>query len=71
VLTIFVVDGAPKVMQCPVDLHNDFVKMPSPFRYPAPSLDPFLLDLGGEHRTEAVPPLTHGLVADVDSTLGQ
>lgn len=34
-------------------------------------LDPLTADLRGEHRTEAVPPKPHRLVADVDAALRQ
>ena len=35
------------------------------------TMNPALADLGGKQRTEPVPPVPHGLVADVDATLGQ
>ena len=34
-------------------------------------MNPPLSDLGGEHRTEPVPPISHRLVADIDATLVQ
>jgi hypothetical protein len=33
--------------------------------------NPLPLDLGGEHRTEAVPPMADRLMADVDAALGE
>ena len=35
------------------------------------TMNPALADLRGKQRTEPVPPVPHGLVADVDATLGQ
>lgn len=34
-------------------------------------IDPFLADLGGQHRAEAVPPESDRLVADVDAAFVQ
>ena len=65
------VHGSPEVVHLPIDLHVDLVEMPSPVGEGAHVLDPLATDLGGEHRTEAVPPEPHRLVADVDAALGQ
>jgi hypothetical protein len=47
------------------------VKMPTPMPkapHPAHSLPP---DVGGEHRTEAIPPKPHCLMTEIDSALEQ
>ena len=64
----FVVDRAPEVVPLPVDLHKNLVEMPLPVARSQP-LDPALLDLIGEHRTEPMPPVAHRFVADLDASL--
>jgi len=63
----FVIDGAPEIMRLAVDLHEDLVEMPAVLHSGAQALDPFASDLGGEHRPEAVPPVAHRFVADLDA----
>ena len=64
-----VVDGAPEAVHLAIDLHINLVQEPLPVGGLAHGLDPPLTDLGGEHRTDRVPPEPHSLVADVDSPL--
>ena len=66
----FVVNRAPQIEGLPVDPHEHLIKAPAPVRIPM-TLNPALADLGCKQRTEAVPPVPHGIVADVDATLGQ
>ena len=66
----FVVNRAPQIAGLPVDPHEHLIKVPAPVRIPM-TLNPALADLGCKQRTEAVPPVPHGLVADVDATLRQ
>src|ERR1035438_4189266 len=56
-------------MEFAVDFGEHFVKVPPPIRKGTGRPDPLLLDLGGEHRTEAVPPMADRLMADVDAAL--
>ena len=65
----FMVDGAPKVMLLPVDLHEHLIEVPAPVTDPAHRLHPLPSDIGRKHWSEPVPPKPHGLVADVDPTL--
>ena len=64
-----VLDGSPQIMGDAFCLHGNFVQMPLP-RIPssrhisAPHSDP-----SGEHRTEPVPPVPHGFVAQIDASL--
>ena len=49
----------------------DLVEVPLPLpeaAHPAHTLSP---DIAGEHRAEPVPPVAHGLVADINPALGQ
>ena len=66
----FVVNGAPQIAGLPVDPHEHLIKVPAPVRIPM-TMNPTPPDLGCKQRTEPVPPVPHGLVADVDATLGQ
>jgi hypothetical protein len=66
-----VIDSPPKVVCHAVDLHVDLVQMPLPLTARAHRLDTLAADLGGKHRTEPVPPVSHRLVANFDATLVQ
>ena len=66
----FVVNRAPQIAGLPVDPHEHLIKVPAPVRIPM-MINSALPDLRGKQRTEAVPPVPHGLVADADATLGQ
>ena len=66
----FVVNRAPQIAGLPVDPYEHLIKVPAPVRIPM-MINPALADLGGKQRTEPVPPVPHGLVADIDATLGQ
>jgi hypothetical protein len=58
-------------MEFAVDFDERFVEVPPPIRKGMGRPNPLLLDLGGEHRTESVPPMADRLMADVDATLGE
>jgi len=64
------IHDAPQVMGLPVDPDKHLIQVPSPLRI-GPTKNAPLPDLRGEHRTEPVPPETHGLVANVDATFEQ
>src|SRR5208282_3343449 len=66
-----VVDGAPKIAELAVDLHEHLIQMPAPLRIAAHARDASLTNLGSEHWAKPVPPQPDGLVADVDPALGQ
>ena len=53
-----------------VDLYEDFVQVPAAVRI-CVMMNPTVPDLGGEQRTEPVPPEPHRLMTNVDATLGQ
>lgn len=65
------IDSAPEVVLHPVDLHKDFVEMPTPVLKIAHRLDPVPADLCCEDRPEPVPSEPPCLVRDVDSALMQ
>ena len=67
----FMIDGAPKVVRHPVDLHVDLVQVPAPVLVGAHPVDPSSPDLGGKHRAEPVPPEPHCLMTDVDTAFVQ
>jgi hypothetical protein len=56
-------------MEFTVDFDEYFVEVPPPIRKETGRPNPLLLDLGGEHRTKAVPPMADRLMADVDAAL--
>jgi hypothetical protein len=66
-----VIHRPPQVAHLAVDLHVDLVEMPSPVSMSPHPTHPLPADLGGEHRTEPVPPQPHGLMANVDAALEQ
>ena len=67
----FLVDGAPKVMAFAVDLYEHLIEAPPPNRKRTLSIHPLLADLGGEDRTEPVPPEPDRLMANLDPSLVQ
>ena len=66
----FVVNRTPQIVGLPVDPYEHLIKVPAPVRIPM-TMNPALADLRGKQRTEPVPPVPHGLVADVDATLNR
>ena len=54
-----------------VDLHKHLIEVPAPMTKPAHPVHPLPANVGGEHRSEPVPPEPHRLVADVDTALRQ
>lgn len=67
----FMVDGAPKVMLLPVDLHEHIVEVSTPVTDLAHTRNALAPNFCGEHGAEPVPPEPHRLVADVDPTFEQ
>ncbi len=65
------VDGAPEVNHLAVQPDVHLVEVPAPLAKTAHPVHPLPAYVGGEHRTEPVPPVAHGLMADVDAALGQ
>ncbi len=66
-----VIDGAPKVLLLTVDPDENLVQMPAPMSELAHLLHPPPADVGGEHRSEPVPPEPHRLVTNTDPPLEQ
>jgi hypothetical protein len=60
----FMIDGAPKVKHLAVDTDKHVIHGPTPIRIPS-GLNSALQNLGGEHRTEPIPPEPQPFVADV------
>ncbi len=67
----FVIDGPPKIVPLTVDLHENLVDMPLPWRECTQLLHTPPTDLRCKHRAKPVPPEPDGLVADVDASLVQ
>ena len=59
------VHGPPKGVCLAIDLHEDLVEMPTVLDTRAHAIDPYLADLGREHRAKTVPPEPNGLMADL------
>jgi hypothetical protein len=58
-------------MRVAVDLHEDLVQVPAPLNRSPHPIHPFAPDLGGEHRTEPVPPEPGSFMTQVDAALVQ
>ena len=67
----FVIDGPPQLVLLAVHLHDQFVEVPLPVLEPAHPTDPLAANVAGEERTEPVPPVAHGLMGNVDTSLEQ
>ena len=65
-----VIHSAPSIMGRPVDPDTHLIKRPAPQRI-ASMMHTAFPDLRGKHWTNAVPPVPHGLMADVDAALTQ
>lgn len=66
-----VIHGTPKVMRLAINLHKCLIQMPLPVRVCVHLLNSFAADYSGEHRVEAVPPISNRFVANVDTALVQ
>lgn len=63
------INGPPQVMSLAVDLHKDLVQVPL-LLWNLPHVTRAAnTDLSGKHRPEAINPVPHTLVADVDAAL--
>ncbi len=65
------IDGAPEIVFCPVDLHEHLIEVPSPLPETPHRLNTTAPDLRRENRPEPVPPEPHRLMRDVDAALMQ
>ena len=65
------IDCPPQVVRLPVDLHEDFIEVPTLLRVAFRAIDPLPLYIRCEKRTEPVPPEPHSLMADIDPALEQ
>ena len=64
-----VVDGAPKIVSLPTDLHEDFVQMPPPLWRLSHWLRSTFADLAREVSAETVYPETGCFVTNIDAAL--
>src|SRR3954447_23974856 len=67
----FVIDRTPQVAHLAVDLHVHLIEVPTPLTEPTHAAHPLSADVTCKQRTEPVPPVAHGLMADVDAALSQ
>ena len=67
----FMIHGPPEAVSLAIDLHEDLVDVPLPLGVRPQLLNTFSSDLRGEHRTQAVPPVPHCLVAHIDPAFVQ
>ena len=51
-----------------IDLHENFVKMPSPVRVIWGRMKTLLPDLAREQGTKSVPPIAHNFVTNIDAS---
>ncbi len=66
----FVIDGPPKIMPLPVDLHKHLVQMPAPPAGLHAGNSAFSY-LGSDHRAKPMPPVSHRFMADIDAAFVQ
>jgi len=66
-----VIHSPPQILLRAVDFHKHLVEVPAPMGIGPHVIHPLPTDLGREHRSKAVPPETHRLMANVDPALGQ
>jgi hypothetical protein len=66
----FMINSAPQIVNLAIYPDKNLVQVPAP-GLKRPVLDAALSDLGGEHRTETVPPEPHRFVADIDAPFEQ
>lgn len=66
-----VINGSPQVMRLSIDLHEDFINVPTPICIALHAANPLAFDVSREHRAKPVPPQPHRLMVNVDSTLEQ
>ena len=62
-------DRAPKMMYLAVDLHEEPVAVPAVLHARAQAINPLPSVLGRAHRAKPVSPVSHRLMADLDTTL--
>ena len=65
----FVIDGAPQVHHLAIHFDVHLVEVPFPMPKAVHPVHPLASNICGEHRTETVPPVPHGLVAEVNPAL--
>src|SRR6478735_451191 len=65
------VDCSPQVDHLAVQLHVHLVEMPAPLAKASHPAHPLPANVGREQWPKPVPPVAHGLVADVDAPLCQ
>jgi hypothetical protein len=65
------IDRSPEIDHLPVDPDVLLVEVPLPVSKPAHSADPLTPDVSSEKWPEAVPPLPHSLMANIDAALEQ
>jgi hypothetical protein len=66
-----VIDRSPQIHHLSVDPHVHLVEVPLPVPKSAHSADPLTTDFSNEKGPEAVPPLPHGIMADIDAAIEQ
>ncbi len=64
------IDSSPKIMSLPIDFHEHLVQMPAPLARSHGRNTPFSY-LRREHWTEAMPPVSHRFMTDIDAALVQ
>ena len=67
----FMIDSPRKIVLLPIYVHEHFIQVPLPMCPRTHSVHPSPTDFSSKHRTKAVPPEPHRLVADIDATFMQ
>jgi len=70
-LLLLQIHRAPQLDHLAIEFHVHLVEVPTPLAKAAHPAKPLTTDVRGRQRSEAVPPMPHGLVANVDAALGQ
>lgn len=65
------IDSAPMVVPFAVDLRENIIDMPFPFRIRAALLDPFSSNIRGKRRVEPMPPISDNFMTHIEPALVQ
>jgi hypothetical protein len=65
------IDRPPQVDHLAIQLHVHLVEMPAPVTEPSHPAHALATDISRKYGTEAIPPLPHRLVTNVDAALEQ
>jgi hypothetical protein len=66
-----VIHRTPKIVSFAVDLHKNFIEVPTPVRVTSHPENPFSADLRYKQRAKSIPPKPYSFVAHIDASFMQ